>query len=76
MTYEDFNYLPRGIAFDKVVRDKGFNITKNLKFDGYQGGLASMVYKCFNKNSILPTDKSASCDGVKSKIMPNQELAE
>ena len=74
MTYEDFNYFPRGIAFDKVVRDKGFNITKNLKFDGYQGCLASMVYKFFNKNSIFTTDKSA--DGVKSKIMPNQELAE
>ena len=49
MTYE---------GFDKVVRDKGFNITKNLKFDGYQRVLVSMVYKCFNKNSILPIDKS------------------
>ena len=40
------------------MHDKGFNITKNLKFDGYQRVLVSMVYKCFNKNYILPIDKS------------------
>ena len=29
---------------DKVLRDKTFNIAKNPKYDGYQGGLASLVY--------------------------------
>ena len=33
----------RGTAFDKVSRDKAFNIAKNLKYDGYQRGLAFMV---------------------------------
>ena len=33
------------------MRDKVFNIAKNLKYDEYQRGLASMVYKFFDKNS-------------------------
>ena len=33
------------------MRDKAFNIAKNPKYDGYQRGLASMVYKFFDKKS-------------------------
>ena len=36
---------------DKVVRDKAFKIANNPKYDGYQRGLASMVYKFFDKKS-------------------------
>ena len=36
---------------DKVLRDKAFKIASNQKFDGYQRGLASMVYKFFDKKS-------------------------
>ena len=39
------------IASDKVLRDKAFNIAKNPKYDGYQRGLASMVYNFFDKKS-------------------------
>ena len=39
------------IASDKVLKDKAFNIAKNPKYDGYQRGLASMVYKFFDKKS-------------------------
>ena len=35
----------------KVLRDKAFNIAKNPKYDGYQRGLASMVYNFFDKQS-------------------------
>ena len=38
-------------ASDKVSRDKALNIAKNPKCDGCQRGLASMVYKFFDKNS-------------------------
>ena len=31
-------------AADKVLRDKALNIAKDLKYDGYKRGLASMVY--------------------------------
>ena len=47
MAYGDFKDLARRTASDKVLRDKAFNIAKNLKYDGYQRGLASMVYKFF-----------------------------
>ena len=36
---------------DKVLRDKAYNIASNPKSDGYQRGLASMVYKFFDKKS-------------------------
>ena len=32
---------------DKVLRDKAFKIASDPKYDGYQRGLASMVYKFF-----------------------------
>ena len=37
---------------DKVLRNKAFNIAKNLKYDGCQRGLASMVYKLFDKKNL------------------------
>ena len=51
MASGDFKGLARGTASDKVLRDKAFNIAKNPKYDGYQRGLASMVYKFFNKKT-------------------------
>ena len=36
---------------DKVLRDKAFKIASDPKYDGYQRGLASMVYKFFDKKS-------------------------
>ena len=49
MAYEDFRDLARRKTFDKFLRNKAFNIAKNPKYDGYQRGLASMVYKYFDK---------------------------
>ena len=45
VTYGDFKDLKRRTASDKALRDKAFNIVKTAKYDGYQRGLASMVYK-------------------------------
>ena len=36
MAYEDFKDWLTRTAADKVLRDKAFNIAKNLKYDGYQ----------------------------------------
>ena len=52
MTYQDFKDLNRTFA-GKILRDKTFNIAKNLKYDGYQKGLVSMVYKFVDKNFVL-----------------------
>ena len=37
---------------DKVLRDKAYDIACNPEYDGYQRGLASMVYKFFYKKSM------------------------
>ena len=36
---------------DKVLRDKAFKMASDPKYDGYQGGLALMVYRFFDKKS-------------------------
>ena len=51
MDYGDFKDLARRTASDKILRDKAFNTAKNPKYDGYQRGLASIVYKCFDKKT-------------------------
>ena len=64
MAYGDSKDLKRRTASDKILRDKAFNIAKNPEYDGYQRGLASMVYKFFDKKSASLPDKSVSGDGV------------
>ena len=49
MAYGDFKDLGRRTTSDKILSDKALNIAKNIKYDGYQRGLASMVYKFFDK---------------------------
>ena len=43
MTYGDFKDLTRRTASNEIL----FNIAKNCKYDGYQMGLASVVYRFF-----------------------------
>ena len=49
--YGDFKNIKRRTFSHKVLRDKAFNIAKNHKYDQYQRGLTSMVYKFFDKKS-------------------------
>ena len=72
MAYGDFKNLGRRTASDKVLRDKAFNIAKNLKYNGYQRGLASMVYKYFDKKSASLADKSTKGSGV--AMLQNEQL--
>ena len=51
MAYGYFKDLAKRTASDKVLKDKVFDIAKSPKYDGYQRGLASMVYKFFDKKS-------------------------
>ena len=59
--------MTKRTAADKILGDKTLNIAKNLKYDGCKRGLASMVYKLF--------DKKTKGSGVKS-IPQNEQLAE
>ena len=65
MAYGKSKDLAKRTQSDKVLRDKAFEIAKNPKYDGYQRGLASVVYKFF--------DKKSSRSGVATK--PNYHLA-
>ena len=49
IAYGDFKDLPKRTAADKVLRDKAFKIASDQKYDGYQRGLASMLYEIFDK---------------------------
>ena len=49
--YSDSKDLTKRTAADIILRNRAFNIAKNPKYDGYQRGLASMVYKFFDKKS-------------------------
>ena len=51
MAYGKSKDLVKRTQSDKVLRDKAFKIASNPKHDGYQRGLASMVYKIFDKKS-------------------------
>ena len=68
MAYGDFKDLARRTASDKILRDKALNIAKSPKYDGYQGGLASMVYKFL--------DKKSKVGGVNIPWQLNEKLAE
>ena len=43
--------LTKRTQLDKVLRDKALKIASDPKYDGYQRGLASMVYKFFDITS-------------------------
>ena len=75
MAYGDFKDLKRRTASYKILRDKAFNIAKSPKYDGYQKGLASMVYNFFDKKSALLTDKSVSASDVNVPLEFNKQLA-
>ena len=68
MSFGDFKDLNRRTIADKVLRDKAFNIAKNLKYHKYQRGSASMMYKFSNQKTY--------CGTVKDKIISNKEVAE
>ena len=54
-----------------ILRDKAFNFAKIPKYDGYQRGLASMVYKFFDKMT-----KGSGVTIANKSIPQNKQLAE
>ena len=66
MAYGDVKDLNSRTAADRVSCDKAFNIAKNPKYDGYQCGLASVVFDFFHKLQVVL---------LKKEMMQNDELA-
>ena len=50
--YADHKDLINRTEADKVLKGKAYDIASNPEYDGYQRGLASMVYKFFDKKSL------------------------
>ena len=77
--YSDSKDLTKRTVVDKSLKNKAFDIAKDPKYDGYQRGLASMVYKIFDSKVASP-DKISVGSGAKrvnTKITPqNEQLAE
>ena len=77
--YSDSKDLTKRTVADKILTDKAFSIAKDPKYDGYQRGLASMVYKFFDSKVASPDKESKGCGAkqVNIKLTPqNQQLAE
>ena len=66
-TWYGLRSLARRTFADKAFCDKAFDIAKNPKYDGYQSGLALLVYKFF--------DKKCSRRGSINENIPDKELA-
>ena len=64
MAYIKIKDLVKRTQSDKVLKNKAFKIASNPKYDGYQRGLASMVYNFF--------DKKSKGSGISNE--PNHEL--
>ena len=62
------------------MRNKAFNIAKDLKYNRYQRGLTSKVYKFLDKKSASLADKATKGSGVTTltnkSSSQNQQLAE
>ena len=66
VAYEKSKDLEKRTQSDKVLRGKAFKIAKNSKYDDYQRGLTSMIYKFF--------DRKPSGSGITNE--PNYRLVD
>ena len=71
MAYGDFKDIKRRTTFDKILKDKAFNVAKNPKHHRYQRGLASMVYKFFDEKS---TGRGIANNEIKQNLQLTEEL--
>ena len=67
IAYRDFKDLTRRTASDEILHDKAFSIAKYPKYDGYQCGLASMVYRLFDKETSGGAAMFASKSAIKKE---------
>ena len=76
MAYEDFKDLTERTAADKVLQNKAFNIAKNPKYYEYQRGLASIVYKFFDKKTKGSGVTTLANKSATKSTPQNEQLAE
>ena len=73
--YADHKDLINRTEADKFLRDKAYDIASNPEHDGYQRGLASMVYKFLDKASTAePSSLERMGSGIASSSILADEL--
>ena len=76
MAYSDFKDVAKRTAADKVLKDKAFNIAKDPKYDEDQRGLASMLYKFFDKKTKGSVSLRLQINLLLNLYLKNEQLAE
>ena len=73
--YADHEDLINRTEADKGLRDKSYDIASNPEYDGYQRGLASMVYKFFDKKATAESSaKHVMESGIKKDTTKSNSL--
>ena len=70
MAYNKFKDLEKRTQSDIFLQNKAFKIASNPKYNGYERGLASMVYKVFDKKS-----KGVGLKENQGDFLQNSQLA-
>ena len=70
--YADHKDLINRTETEKVLRDKAYDIASNPEYDGYQRGLASMVYTFFDKKSTGSGFKKLKNTARNSSILADE----
>ena len=73
-TYGKYKDLAKKIETDKVIGDKAFKIASNPRYNGYQKGLASMVYKFFDKKPAGSYVATLANESVSNQLQLANEL--
>ena len=71
MAYNKFKDLEKRTQSDIVLKNKLLKIASNTKYNDYETGLASMVYKFFDKKS-----KGSGLKENQENFLQNSQLAD
>ena len=71
--YAKYKDIENRLIADDKLKNNAYDIASNPEYDGYQRGLASMVYKFFNLKVASP-NKNISDKGTKSNKILAEEL--
>ena len=72
--YANHKDLTNRTEAGKFLKDKAYDIASNPEYDGYQRGLASMVYKFFDKKSMGSGAKKLKDTAKPSSLILADEL--
>ena len=74
--YAKYKDVENRLISDQKLRNSAYDIASNPVYDGYQRGLASMVYKIFDSKVAPLNKKTMSGKGIKNNKILAEELHE